>query len=428
MMRKRLALSLALALGCGADGAVMPSEEAGSAIDLPLGDTPEDDGKADGQWGDALNCKPVPALPVLANPEIFVSLHGHTVRLVDRAAGFEKVFAVGVGALETKATDAAFGESKSYYPVIATGRQDFAITPSSIQPCKTWWTDPDTGVKTPVFAGLPFMAFYGGYAFHGPIDNYKAPNGGNLRRGFVSHGCVRMESADVLELYARIKGRARVPVHVQREPERDGAGRRVDTQSKWVGSECSADADCNYAGGFCHANDVGGRGFCSLRCSGTCPDRANLPTTACIADPAAAGQGMCVLRAQPQNSDCRSWDHLTAQTRRRFNSTTSATVCAPGSRGWVGERCLQDADCTSGTTCAGEGPGKAGVCTEACSAACPDQPGFATTTCVKSSPLGGAGCLRTCTPASNAPECPASHDCRAMARPNGTTRNVCVPR
>ena len=32
------------------------------------------------------------------------------------------------------------------------------------------------------FAGLPFLSFYGNYAIHGPIDNYRAPNGGNLRR------------------------------------------------------------------------------------------------------------------------------------------------------------------------------------------------------------------------------------------------------
>ena len=60
----------------------------------------------------------------------------------------------------------------------------------------------------------------GNYAIHGPIDNYRAANGGNLRRGYVSHGCVRMAAADVLEVYARIKGVASVPVHVQREPER----------------------------------------------------------------------------------------------------------------------------------------------------------------------------------------------------------------
>jgi len=63
---------------------------------------------------------------------------------------------------------------------------------------------------------------------------------------------------------------------------------------------------------------------------------------------------------------------------------------APGSRGWVGERCLADADCTGGTTCAGEGAGKPGVCTVACAGACADQPGFAMTTCIASSPLGAS--------------------------------------
>lgn len=59
-----------------------------------------------------------------------------------------------------------------------------------------------------------------------PIDNYRAPSGGNLRRGYVSHGCIRMEAAGVLEVYARIRGVGSVPVHVQRAPEREGE--RVD--------------------------------------------------------------------------------------------------------------------------------------------------------------------------------------------------------
>ena len=37
-----------------------------------------------------------------------------------------------------------------------------------------------------------------------------------------------MEAADILEVYARIKGVAKVPVHVQKEPERWTDGRRVD--------------------------------------------------------------------------------------------------------------------------------------------------------------------------------------------------------
>src|SRR6267142_560995 len=68
-----------------------------------------------------------------------------------------------------------------------TCKHEFAITPSTIQPCKFWWTDPETGKKQPVFAGLPFLSWYGNFAIHGPIDNFRAANGGSLRRGYVSH-------------------------------------------------------------------------------------------------------------------------------------------------------------------------------------------------------------------------------------------------
>ena len=53
-----------------------------------------------------------------------------------------------------------------HLPRLLTGHQDFVIKPSTIQPCKTWWTDPDTGQKLPVFAGLPFLSWSGSYALH----------------------------------------------------------------------------------------------------------------------------------------------------------------------------------------------------------------------------------------------------------------------
>jgi hypothetical protein len=36
--------------------------------DLPLGDVAADDLKADGDWGHALECKPIPDLPALPHP------------------------------------------------------------------------------------------------------------------------------------------------------------------------------------------------------------------------------------------------------------------------------------------------------------------------------------------------------------------------
>lgn len=51
------------------------------------------------------------------------------------------------------------------------------------------------------FGGMPFILLtWDGVAFHGPISNYAPLDIWYLRRGFVSHGCHRMDSSDVYEL------------------------------------------------------------------------------------------------------------------------------------------------------------------------------------------------------------------------------------
>ncbi len=419
-----LSIPLTLGAGCAQEGGDEQGELGETGSDLGLGDQLPDDAKFDGQWGDALNCKPVPNLPRLTAPKITISLDGLTLHLTDAATGFDKVFPVGVGAIDQDAGSMTFGESLSAYPLIAYRKSDFVITPASIQPCKTWWTDPETKAKSPVFAGLPFMSWSGSYAIHGPIDNFRAPNGGNLRRGYVSHGCVRMAAADVLEVYARIKGIASVPVHVQRDPERTTAGKRVDVAERWIGAECGSDADCNFTGGLCKQNKYSGRGFCTARCTTTCADRAGQPTTFCVADPDDATKGMCVSKVSAVNFECRPGDHLIASSQARFKQTTRATVCMPGSRGWVGDRCLADGDCHGGNSC------KAGFCAQPCNGFCPDEPARPWTFCASEPRLGGAVCMRQCTPMSNASECAAGTDClpRARANQSSVVKSVCVPR
>jgi hypothetical protein len=407
---------------CAADPA--PDE------DLGLGDVSAEDMKADGVWGSATTCKPIPSFPALAHPEIFVSIDGLTLRLVDRAAGFEKVFPIGPGKIDAVATSSTFGESLSMFPLVASGKQDFVITKAGMNPCKIWWTDPETKQQLPVFAGLPFLSWSGSYGMHGPIDNYRAPNGGSLRRGYVSHGCLRMESADILELYARVKNAASVPVHVQREPERSANGDRLDVPSRWVGEECDSASDCGYTGAVCHANALGGRGFCSTECTRSCSDRAGYPMTFCIPDPDAAGKGMCVPKAVAENFECRPYDHLAPDKVGRFSQpTTTATVCAPGSRGWVGDRCYGDEDCRFGAHCAGAAGEEPGLCTVACTRYCTDQPGWADTFCVDEAALGGPTCMRKCTPGANAPECPAGTACVERGRSGQATVKsfVCEP-
>lgn len=244
-----------------AEGTEVPAE----GEDLPVGDLDDADMKADGVWGHATECKDLPDYPVLEEPRIIIFINGLTLHLIDDASDYDKVFPVGVGAFNDNEGETTYGESLSYFPLAYTGSQEFELTPSTSTACKIWWRDSSTGNRLPVFAGLPFMSWWGNYGIHGPIDDYRAANGGSLRRGYVSHGCIRMEAEDVLELFVRTRGVPRVPVHVQREPERDAAGRRVDVPNRWFGAECEVDADCPYGGGICKPNPYSNRGFCTMR-------------------------------------------------------------------------------------------------------------------------------------------------------------------
>ncbi len=420
--RARIAAVFVLA-ACGGpapslDWVSLDDDEPGVAGDLPLGTI--EGGLGTEGWGSALECKPIPALSPLVAPRIVISLDGMTVHVRDEATGYDRVFPAGVGAINENEDEASYGESLSYYPIIATKRNDFALRSGSNVACKIWWTDPETGEKKPVFAGLPFLSFYGSYAMHGPIDNFTAPNGGHLTRGYVSHGCVRMESADILEIHARLGRLARVPVRVQREPERAADGARTNARP-WIGHECRSDLDCDFPGGFCHENGLGGRGFCSARCTRTCSDRAGSPITFCVADPDAPSRGMCVAKTNLKNYDCRPYDHLQPRVVARFGqASVTASVCLPGSRGWIGDRCAEDADCREGNTC------QEGLCTQACSRACPDLPGTPWTTCVRDPETAALGCARQCTLASNASECPFDTSCAERVRAAGDKRTVCV--
>ncbi|MBK8997322.1 MAG: L,D-transpeptidase [Myxococcales bacterium] len=437
LRRARLTLaatSLCLPLSlsaCGSDE-VAGDDGEGTGLDgddIELGELGADDLKADGNWGAATTCKAIPNLPKLKDPRITVSLNGLTLHLVDPETGYDKVFPIGPGTINTNAGETTSGESRSLFPVLSQGKQDFSITPATSTACKIWWTDKATGETLPVFAGLPFLSFSGPYAIHGPVDNYRAANGGNLRRGFVSHGCIRMRAEDVLEVYARIKGLAKVPVHLQREPERSAEGVRVDVPDPWLGAECVEDSDCVDPSLTCKTNPLSERGFCTKTCTSLCPDKTGYPTSFCVADPEAPTKGICVLKENSTNLGCRPLDHFTPQTQKRFGtSTTTAKVCLPGSPGWIGDQCLDASDCQSGNTCFGATATEAGVCTRACTGSCPDQAGTPLTYCVNDPALGGSMCARSCTPASNASECPAGSACVTRKQVGSTkSRSVCVP-
>lgn len=60
-----------------------------------------------------------------------------------------------------------------------------------------WWSDK----WNDEFGGLPFILINSaGVAFHGPITNFAPLDVWYLRRGYVSHGCHRMDTSDLIEL------------------------------------------------------------------------------------------------------------------------------------------------------------------------------------------------------------------------------------
>lgn len=60
-----------------------------------------------------------------------------------------------------------------------------------------WWSDK----WDDEFGGLPFILINdAGVAFHGPITNFEPLDVWYLRRGYVSHGCHRMDASDIIEL------------------------------------------------------------------------------------------------------------------------------------------------------------------------------------------------------------------------------------
>ncbi len=149
-------------------------------------------------------------LPTLVAPEIIVSLDGLTVHLFDRETGFQAVYPAGVGVKNS-------GRS-----ITPTGH--FASGPDKTD---TWWyvarrTNPE------YFGGSPFLRLTAEnsngantYALHGPITE-------KLIRGYVSHGCVRMASQNIIDLFTMVKLHPDTPVTIQREVELDADGAKVD--------------------------------------------------------------------------------------------------------------------------------------------------------------------------------------------------------
>ncbi|MBI3072973.1 MAG: hypothetical protein HYY84_12735 [Deltaproteobacteria bacterium] len=289
--------------------------------EVPIGEI-DDQNSDDPTWGAATACKPIPALTALREPTLTISVRGLTLRLRDRASNFERVYPIGAGRI------GANNESASLVPVRLSGGDTFSVI--DVDPCKVWITVPNTGARVPVYAGLPFIRFYDGYAIHGPIDNYRNASGGTLRRGYVSDGAIRMEAADLLELTALIGGRTAavgVPIQILRDIERDAEGRAIDIPARWIGSECRRDNDCNYAGGKCRIVTATGIGTCTAACDRYCLyDKYGYSQTYCIeAEPNRTG--ICAMQATPFNANCTRFEGLSSMTRVRHSNGADVSVC-----------------------------------------------------------------------------------------------------
>jgi hypothetical protein len=422
-------------------------EEAQKAEDLPPGWADElaigaiDDLKADGDWGAAVECKAIPDLTPLADPRVVVSLDGLTLHLTDASSGFDRVYPIGPGAIKdgSSLTPVSTDRADQLFYL----RQDMPTGKQNTNPdympwnysysCRIWWSNPDSGQRIPVFAGLPFMRLEGAptlaYAIHGPVDSYTMPSGGRLRRGYVSHGCIRMEAADVLELFALTLGH-KVPVRVQQAPERLEDGSQVDVNTPWLLADCTTNDDCSYDGGICHANPYTGRGYCTKPCLKYCPDEFGQPVSFCVPDPTDDSQGICTLKGSDFNNDCRRYPgfQLAPGIPRFGQEGVVADVCLPGSQGWVGAPCFSDLDCglADGTCVLPPGSENSlGFCSTPCELYCPDLASYPGTFCV-TAPEGSGQCVQKCT---NNDDCPTNAQCTPDTPRNGqpgTTATVCL--
>lgn len=96
------------------------------------------------------------------------------------------------------------------YPIAATTKGPDDIPKQGVYDLKTaesiesrWWSD----LWKDEFAGFPFLLLdWNGVAFHGPISNFADLDVWFLRRGYVSHGCHRMDASDVIEFRTLLPG------------------------------------------------------------------------------------------------------------------------------------------------------------------------------------------------------------------------------
>lgn len=218
MTRNSVAIVIALFVsasfsGCGTESGEDPIDDEyyeGVAFDEENPGVPLGGGKEDG------NSYDVPTdLPDLIDPEIIVSLDGLTLHLFDRETGFSEVFPVGVGVLNS---------------------DNVSVTPTghfaTHEDTSNSWYYIARRYTPSYFGGFPFVRLNAEnsrgqhtYGLHGPITE-------TLIRGYVSHGCVRIEGEDIVRIFYLIRNHPSTPVTIQREVELDAAGNAVDLDTE----------------------------------------------------------------------------------------------------------------------------------------------------------------------------------------------------
>lgn len=448
---------LALAPACGDeaiepadDGAGPSSEElAKLEAEAPIGDTNEpgsykgDDFDHNGEPDFSELCKPIPDVEALADPVVTISLDGLTLRLRDRAGDYDRTFPIGVGRIgNSGASLTPTSGDRTWYlrgdaPAIVDGATSSQRKWAWNYSCRIWsgstYYNPLTGRNEyrSYFAGLPFIRVEGPsravYGIHGPITNYWRESGGELKRGFVSGGCIRMEAEDVLELFARIRGH-RTPVTIREEIERDEEGLSVDAD-RFVGAECEVDTDCADPDATCVANPLSEKSYCTMPCerSVDCPTRPFGVESYCVSNPLSDDptQGTCAVASSGHyNRGCERYGQLEARSVPPVDDPSQrVSVCLPTGDAWIGHACSIDAACATGQCLSAEG---VGICSQPCTAYCPDRAGEPMTRCVASfDGSEGGSCVSTC---ESDEDCAAGSVCReeSFFGRSGSDM-VCVP-
>jgi hypothetical protein len=164
----------------------------------------------------ACAASPKPRGPRLKSPEIVISLRGLTVHVFDRATGFSAVYRARAGKLGAN--------GKSATPV---GR--FATGPDTSD---GWWYM-KSRTSPAIFQGDPFLRITAQnhrgeyvYGLHGPVvlpDDTPAP----ADEDYPSKGCVRLDAADIRQLFDLVRHHPSTPVTIQEEIEVDADGNAI---------------------------------------------------------------------------------------------------------------------------------------------------------------------------------------------------------